>query len=101
MPSAVKRSVERERWSSTRFVLFAFTFNALCLFVLLANLLTGNVWWKVAVPIAVVCLLLGGAGGVPSQEIAAQRAIGASSVVGVPTNRDPQQVIAGCIVIVC
>jgi hypothetical protein len=63
VPSAVKRPAERERWSSTRFVLFAFTFNALCLLVLLANLLTGNAWWKVAVPIAVVCLLFGGLAG--------------------------------------
>ncbi len=63
VPSAVKPPAERERWSSTRFVLFAFTFNALCLLVLLANLLTGNVWWKVAVPIAVVCLLFGGLAG--------------------------------------
>ncbi|WP_251454354.1 hypothetical protein [Microbacterium sp. Marseille-Q6648] len=61
--SAVKRPAERELWSSTRFVLWAFSFNALCLVVLLANLLTGNAWWKVAVPIAVVCLVLGGLAG--------------------------------------
>ncbi|WP_298740903.1 hypothetical protein [uncultured Microbacterium sp.] len=61
--AAVKRPAERERWSSTRFVLLAFSFNALCLVVLLANLLTGNAWWKVAVLIAVVCLFLGGLAG--------------------------------------
>ena len=63
MPSAVKRPAARERWSSTRFVLLAFTFNAVCLLVLLANLLTGNVWWKAAVPVAVICLFLGGLSG--------------------------------------
>jgi len=61
--SAVKRPADREPWSSTRFILLAFSFNVLCLMVLLANLLSGNAWWKVAVPIAVVCLLLGGLAG--------------------------------------
>lgn len=69
VPSAVKRPVERERWTSTRFVLYAFSFNGLCLMVLLANLLTGNVWWKVAVPIAVACLLLGGLAGFQARRL--------------------------------
>ena len=37
--------------------------------VLLANLLTGNVWWKVAVPIAVVCLLIGGLAGFQARRL--------------------------------
>jgi len=66
---AVKRPGDRERWASTRFVLYAFSFNGLCLMVLLANLLTGNAWWRVAVPIAVVCLFLGGLAGFQARRL--------------------------------
>ncbi len=66
---AVKRPADRERWTSTRFVLYAFSFNGLCLVVLLANLLTGNVWWRVAVPIAVGCLFLGGLAGFQARRL--------------------------------
>ncbi|SFI30234.1 hypothetical protein SAMN04487751_0987 [Microbacterium saccharophilum] len=69
MPSAIKRPAKHERWTSTQFVLYAFSFNGLCLIVLLANLLTGNVWWKVAVPIAVVCLLIGGLAGFQARRL--------------------------------
>lgn len=37
--------------------------------VLLANLLTGNAWWRVAVPIAVVCLFLGGLAGFQARRL--------------------------------
>lgn len=69
MTSAAKRPTERERWTSTQFVLYALLFNGLCLMVLLANLLTGNAWWKVAVPVAVVCLLLGGLAGFQARRL--------------------------------
>lgn len=69
VPAAVNRPADRERWTSTRFVFYAFSFNGLCLVVLLANLLTGNVWWRVAVPIAVVCLFFGGLAGFQARRL--------------------------------
>lgn len=69
MPPAVKRPDDREHWTSARFVLYALSFNGLCLVVLLANLLSGNVWWRVAVPIALACLLLGGLSGFQARRL--------------------------------
>lgn len=54
---------ERRRWASAQFTYLSLTLNGLCLVVMFANLLTGNIWWELAVPIAIGFLALGGLSG--------------------------------------
>ncbi|GAA1938475.1 hypothetical protein GCM10009775_33280 [Microbacterium aoyamense] len=49
----------RQPWTSLQFAYLALTFNGLGVTVLIANLLMGAAWTAIAVPIAVVCLVLG------------------------------------------
>lgn len=58
MPDATRSP--RPRWSADTFSLAAFGMNALCLVVLLVNLVTGNAWWQAAIVVAGLCLLTGG-----------------------------------------
>lgn len=57
------------RWNANRFAYVAFAFNGLCLLVLMANLLGGNTWWKIAVPLAIACLVVGAAAGVQARRL--------------------------------
>jgi hypothetical protein len=43
--------------------------NGLCLLILFANLMTGNSWWEIAVPVAVGFLLLGGLCGFQTRRL--------------------------------
>lgn len=49
----------RQPWTSLQFAYLALALNGLGVSVLIANLLTGAGWTVIAVPIAVVCLILG------------------------------------------
>lgn len=64
-----KNPPERHRWSSTRFAYLALALNGLGVAILVANMLAGNVWVPVAVPIAAGCLLLGGVSGFQTRRL--------------------------------
>lgn len=53
----------RVPWTSLQFAYLALVLNGLGVATLFANLLTGGGWAAVAVPVAVVCLILGFATG--------------------------------------
>jgi len=63
------RRSDRRRWTSAEYAYLALGLNGLCLLILLSNLLTGNTWWRVAVPLAVVCLLLGAVTGFQTRRL--------------------------------
>ena len=60
---------EKGRRTSAHYSLLAFGLNAAALIVLFANLLTGNTWWQIAVPIALGGLLLGGLSALQSRRL--------------------------------
>ncbi len=69
MSSPGSPSPERRRWTSAQFAYLALALNGLCLVVLFANLLTGNTWWEIAVPIAIGFLVLGGLSGFQTRRL--------------------------------
>ncbi len=69
MSSSGSPSPDRRRWTSAQYAYLALTLNGLCLVVLFANLLTGNTWWGVAVPIAIGFLVLGGLSGLQTRRL--------------------------------
>lgn len=58
--SPVPPSGGRPAWASTQYSYVALALNGLGLVVLFANLIGGNTWWEIAVPIALGCFVLGG-----------------------------------------
>lgn len=69
MTSSGSNRPERARWSSAQFAYLALGLNGMCLVVLFANLLTGNTWWEVAVPVAIGFLVLGGLAGFQTRRL--------------------------------
>lgn len=69
MSASGSRRSDRRRWTSAEYAYLALGLNGLCLLILLSNLLTGNTWWRVAVPLAVVCLLLGAVTGFQTRRL--------------------------------
>ncbi len=63
------RRTDRRRWTSAEYAYLALGLNGLCVLILFSNLLTGNTWWRVAVPLAVVCLLLGAVSGFQTRRL--------------------------------
>ncbi|GMM96845.1 hypothetical protein MTsN4n12_22550 [Microbacterium sp. MTN4-12] len=63
------RRSNRRRWTSAEYAYVALGLNGLCLLILFSNLLTGNTWWRVAVPLAVLCLVLGAVSGFQTRRL--------------------------------
>jgi hypothetical protein len=63
------RRSDRRKWTSAEYAYVALGLNGLCLLILFANLLAGNSWWQVAVPLAAVCLVLGAVSGFQTRRL--------------------------------
>ena len=63
------RRSNRRRRTSAEYAYVALGLNGLCLLILFSNLLTGNTWWRVAVPLAVLCLVLGAVSGFQTRRL--------------------------------
>ncbi len=69
MPPTPPTPSDQARWTAAHYSLLAFGLNAAALIVLFANLLTGNTWWQLAVPIALGGLALGGLSALQSRRL--------------------------------
>jgi hypothetical protein len=62
----------RPAWSSGHYSYAALALNGIGLIVLFANLLGGNTWWQLAVPIALGCFALGGLAALQARRLRAK-----------------------------
>lgn len=69
MSASGSRRSDRRRWTSAEHASLALGLNGLCLLILLFNLLTGSTWWRAAVPLAAVCLVLGAVSGFQTRRL--------------------------------
>lgn len=69
MTTKPKDSRRLLRWSSTQFAYLALALNGMSVAILVSSFLAGNVWWQVAVPVAVGFLLLGAIAGFQTRRL--------------------------------